>query len=106
MATVKSGERKLQILQALAVMLEQPKSVKITTAALAGRLAVSFKPVVLSFMGDLQNLVRQNLRGKTRSAAARLYAGEFAGVFAGQQRRVCVAAGHPRRVVCAEFVVA
>ncbi len=37
MATTKPGERKLQILQTLATMLEQPKGEKITTAALAAR---------------------------------------------------------------------
>ena len=37
----KPGERKLQILQTLAAMLENPKSEKITTAALAARLDVS-----------------------------------------------------------------
>ena len=35
MGTTKSGERKLQILQALAQMLEEPRGEKITTAALA-----------------------------------------------------------------------
>lgn len=38
---VKPGERKLQILQTIAEMLEQPKGEKITTAALAARLDVS-----------------------------------------------------------------
>ncbi len=37
----KPGERKLQILQTLAGMLENPKAEKITTAALAARLDVS-----------------------------------------------------------------
>ena len=41
MASTKPGQRKLQILQALAAMLEQPKGEKITTAALAARLSVS-----------------------------------------------------------------
>jgi TetR/AcrR family transcriptional regulator len=41
MATTKPGERKLQILQTLAGMLEQPKGEKITTAALAAKLDVS-----------------------------------------------------------------
>ena len=41
MASTKPGQRKLQILQALASMLEQPKGEKITTAALAARLSVS-----------------------------------------------------------------
>jgi TetR/AcrR family transcriptional regulator len=37
----KPGERKLQILQTVASMLEQPKGEKITTAALAARLDIS-----------------------------------------------------------------
>ena len=41
MASTPPGQRKQQILQALAAMLEQPKGEKITTAALAARLAVS-----------------------------------------------------------------
>jgi TetR/AcrR family transcriptional regulator len=41
MATKQTGERKLQILQTIAEMLEQPKGEKITTAALAGRLELS-----------------------------------------------------------------
>jgi TetR/AcrR family transcriptional regulator len=36
-----AGERKLQILQAIAAMLENPEGEKITTAALAARLEVS-----------------------------------------------------------------
>ncbi|MBK7793505.1 MAG: hypothetical protein IPJ62_13940, partial [Betaproteobacteria bacterium] len=34
----KSGERRLQILQTLAAMLENPRGEKVTTAALAARL--------------------------------------------------------------------
>ncbi len=41
MASKQPGERKLQILQTIAEMLEQPKGEKITTAALAARLDVS-----------------------------------------------------------------
>ncbi|MDH4393551.1 MAG: nucleoid occlusion factor SlmA, partial [Aquabacterium sp.] len=37
----KPGERRVQILQALASMLEQPGTDRITTAALAARLQVS-----------------------------------------------------------------
>src|SRR6478736_8100598 len=37
----RSGERRLQILQTLASMLENPRSEKVTTAALAGKLDVS-----------------------------------------------------------------
>jgi TetR/AcrR family transcriptional regulator len=37
----KPGERRVQILQTLAAMLEQPGAERITTAALAGKLDVS-----------------------------------------------------------------
>ena len=37
----KPGERRVQILQTLAVMLEQPGAERITTAALAAKLQVS-----------------------------------------------------------------
>jgi TetR/AcrR family transcriptional regulator len=37
----KPGERRVQILQALATMLEQPGAERITTAALAAKLDVS-----------------------------------------------------------------
>jgi len=37
----KPGERKLQILQTIATMLEQPKGEKITTALLASKLDIS-----------------------------------------------------------------
>ena len=39
--SAKSGERKDQILQVLAEMLEEPRAGKITTAALAAKLDVS-----------------------------------------------------------------
>ena len=39
--SVKTGERKLQILQMLAEMLEQPRAARITTAALAARMQLS-----------------------------------------------------------------
>ena len=54
MATIKPGERKLQILQTLAVMLEQPKGEKITTAALAARLAVSEAALYRHFASKAQ----------------------------------------------------
>jgi TetR/AcrR family transcriptional regulator len=37
----KPGERRLQILQMLATMLQEPKAERVTTAALAARLEVS-----------------------------------------------------------------
>ncbi|MFC3107894.1 nucleoid occlusion factor SlmA [Undibacterium arcticum] len=54
MATTKPGERKLQILQTLAVMLEQPKGEKITTAALAARLQVSEAALYRHFASKAQ----------------------------------------------------
>ncbi len=54
MATTKPGERKLQILQTLATMLEQPKGEKITTAALAFRLEVSEAALYRHFASKAQ----------------------------------------------------
>ena len=54
MATSKPGERKLQILQTLASMLEQPKGGKITTAALASRLGVSEAALYRHFASKAQ----------------------------------------------------
>lgn len=54
MATIKPGERKLQILQTLASMLEQPKGEKITTAALAGKLEVSEAALYRHFASKAQ----------------------------------------------------
>jgi TetR/AcrR family transcriptional regulator len=54
MAITKPGERKLQILQTLAVMLEQPKGEKITTAALAARLDVSEAALYRHFASKAQ----------------------------------------------------
>ncbi|WP_426114180.1 nucleoid occlusion factor SlmA [Massilia sp. PWRC2] len=54
MASTKPGQRKTQILQALAAMLEQPKSEKITTAALAARLAVSEAALYRHFASKAQ----------------------------------------------------
>ena len=54
MASTKPGQRKLQILQALAAMLEQPKGEKITTAALAARLAVSEAALYRHFASKAQ----------------------------------------------------
>lgn len=53
MAT-KPGERKQQILEALAKMLESPKREKITTAALAARLEVSEAALYRHFAGKAQ----------------------------------------------------
>lgn len=54
MATTKPGERKLQILQTLAAMLEQPKGEKITTAALASKLEVSEAALYRHFASKAQ----------------------------------------------------
>lgn len=50
----KPGERKLQILQALARMLEDPKAEKITTAALAARLDCSEAALYRHFASKAQ----------------------------------------------------
>ncbi|WP_301100561.1 nucleoid occlusion factor SlmA [Propionivibrio sp.] len=50
----KPGEKKLQILQTLAVMLEDPKGEKITTAALAARLNCSEAALYRHFASKAQ----------------------------------------------------
>src|SRR6185312_11088135 len=50
----KTGERKTQILQTLASMLEMPASEKITTAALAAKLDVSEAALYRHFTGKAQ----------------------------------------------------
>ncbi len=50
----KPGERREQILQTLAAMLEQPGSDRITTAALAARLGVSEAALYRHFTGKAQ----------------------------------------------------
>ena len=54
MPSTKPGQRKLQILQALAAMLEHPKGDKITTAALAAKLAVSEAALYRHFASKAQ----------------------------------------------------
>ena len=54
MASIQPGQRKLQILQALATLLEQPKGEKITTAALAARLGVSEAALYRHFASKAQ----------------------------------------------------
>ena len=53
-STRKPGARKLQILQMLASMLEDPKGEKVTTAALAARLAVSEAALYRHFASKAQ----------------------------------------------------
>src|SRR5450830_784368 len=50
----KPGERRVQILQALATMLEQPGTERITTAALAARLEVSEAALYRHFASKAQ----------------------------------------------------
>jgi TetR/AcrR family transcriptional regulator len=50
----RTGERKTQILQTLAHMLENPASEKVTTASLAGRLDVSEAALYRHFSGKAQ----------------------------------------------------
>ncbi len=50
----KPGERRVQILEALATMLEQPGAERITTAALAARLAVSEAALYRHFASKAQ----------------------------------------------------
>jgi len=50
----KPGERRVQILQALATMLEQPGADRVTTAALAGRLEVSEAALYRHFASKAQ----------------------------------------------------
>ncbi len=50
----KPGERRVQILQALAIMLEQPGAERITTAALAARLSVSEAALYRHFASKAQ----------------------------------------------------
>jgi TetR/AcrR family transcriptional regulator len=50
----KSGERRLQILQTLAAMLESPRGEKVTTAALAARLDVSEAALYRHFASKAQ----------------------------------------------------
>ena len=54
MPNSKTGERKLQILQALAGMLESPKAEKVTTAALASKLDVSEAALYRHFASKAQ----------------------------------------------------
>src|SRR3982074_2835019 len=54
MPPAKRGERRLQILQVLARMLENPKGEKITTAALAGKLDVSEAALYRHFASKAQ----------------------------------------------------
>ena len=52
--SVKTGERKHQILQMLAEMLEQPRAARITTAALAARMQLSEAALYRHFASKAQ----------------------------------------------------
>src|SRR6201988_1419895 len=52
--STKPGERKLQILQTLAAMLESPRPEKVTTAALAAKLSVSEAALYRHFASKAQ----------------------------------------------------
>ncbi|MEP6702340.1 MAG: TetR family transcriptional regulator, partial [Betaproteobacteria bacterium] len=52
--STKPGERKLQILQMLAAMLETPRPEKVTTAALAAKLDVSEAALYRHFASKAQ----------------------------------------------------
>lgn len=52
--TVKTGERKHQILQTLAQMLEQPRAARITTAALAAKMQLSEAALYRHFASKAQ----------------------------------------------------
>ena len=54
MMTIKPGEKKLQILQTLAGMLENPKGEKITTASLAAHIGVSEAALYRHFASKAQ----------------------------------------------------
>jgi TetR/AcrR family transcriptional regulator len=75
MPTIKKpGERKLQILQTLATMLEQPKGEKITTAALAARLSVSEAALYRDFIestvfGLVNQITAQQENGLSQTQA-------------------------------------
>jgi len=70
------GERKLQILQTLAEMLQQPQGEKITTAALAARLEVSEAALYRHFASKAQmfegliEFIEQSLFGLLNKIAA------------------------------------
>jgi TetR/AcrR family transcriptional regulator len=53
---LRPGERRTQILQALAAMLEQPGSERVTTAALAARLEISEAALYRHFVSKAQML--------------------------------------------------
>ena len=79
--SVKTGERKHQILQMLAEMLEQPRAARITTAALAARLQCSEAALYRHFASKAQmfegliDFVDQSVIGLIRQVTDREPAG-------------------------------
>ena len=77
----KPGERREQILQALAAMLEQPGAERITTAALAARLQVSEAALYRHFASKAQmfealiDFIESSVFGLVNQIAAREQAG-------------------------------
>ena len=77
----KPGERREQILQALAAMLEQPGAERITTAALAARLQVSEAALYRHFASKAQmfealiDFIESSVFGLINQIAAREPAG-------------------------------
>lgn len=73
----KSGEKRLQILQTLAAMLENPKGEKITTAALAGRMNCSEAALYRHFASKAQmfealiDFIEQSIFGLINQIAER-----------------------------------
>jgi TetR/AcrR family transcriptional regulator len=64
----RSGERRLQILQTLASMLENPRSEKVTTAALAGKLDVSEAALYRHFASKAQMYEGSSSSSRRRSS--------------------------------------
>ncbi len=78
----KPGERKLQILQAIAEMLERPAGEKITTAALAGRLDVSEAALYRHFASKAQMFegLIEFIEGSVFSVIGQIEASEESGL--------------------------
>lgn len=78
----KPGERKLQILQAIAEMLEKPAGEKITTAALAARLDVSEAALYRHFASKAQMFegLIEFIEGSVFSVIGQIEASEESGL--------------------------
>ncbi|GAC1544048.1 MAG: nucleoid occlusion factor SlmA [Ramlibacter sp.] len=92
----KPGERRVQILQALAMMLEQPGAERITTAALAARLEVSEAALYRHFASKAQmfegliEFIEQSVFTLVNQILEREAGGDQAG--AGQRQAARIAA--------------